>query len=448
MKLFGLIVGLFLINLKSSDAKLPSSIHVCSRNDPDLAKCVIKSVNHLQPRLASGKISEDFIVPALEPLLLENIKIERGREFRAIFSKISVKGPSNFVIEKLRVDLANTTFDIIITLPRIEFTGKFNVKMRILVIEFNGSGDMKGVFEKSKARVRMRAQKYQKNGQTYMKFDTFNIKILPGTQQVYLNNLFNGNKNLEEIAPSVQVCSRNDPDLSRCIIKSVTNLQPRLACGRIADDFVVPALEPLLLDTIKIERGAQFKANFAKIIVRGASNFKIDNLRANLQETTFEMLLTLPKLEIAGKYDIKMKILLVDFNGQGDLEGTFCKYFFTTLLIKLIIMLISLVNTKALIKMRGRRYQKNGQTYMKFDTFGLKIKNGPVQLKLTNLFRGNKSLEEIGNRFINENVQNFIEEINPGLEKSLAQHFTKVANEIISVTSLEDAFPEVAPRYN
>lgn len=71
--------------------------------------------------------------------------------------------------------------------------------MRILVIEFNGNGDMKGVFEKSKARVRMRAQKYQKNGQTYMKFDTFNIKILPGTQQVYLNNLFNGNRNLEEI---------------------------------------------------------------------------------------------------------------------------------------------------------------------------------------------------------------------------------------------------------
>ena len=97
------------------------------------------------------------------------------------------------------MNLANTTFDIIISLPRIEFTGKFNVKMRVLVIEFNGSGDMKGVFEKSKARVRMRAQKYQKNGETYMKFDTFNIKIQTGTQQVYLNNLFNGNKNLEEI---------------------------------------------------------------------------------------------------------------------------------------------------------------------------------------------------------------------------------------------------------
>lgn len=54
----------------------------------------------------------------------------------------------------------------------------------------------------------------------------------------------------------------------------------------------------------------------------------------------------------------------------------------------------------------------------------------------------------LGNRFVNENIQSFLEEINPGLEKSLALHFTKVANEIVSITSLEDAFPEVAPKYN
>lgn len=50
-------------------------------------------------------------------------------------------------------------------------------------------------------------------------------------------------------ASTIRLCSRNDPDLARCIIKSVSNLQPRLATGRIADDFVVPALEPLFIDT-------------------------------------------------------------------------------------------------------------------------------------------------------------------------------------------------------
>ena len=48
-----------------------STIHVCSRNDPDLPKCILNSVAHLQPRLASGRLSDDFIIPALEPLILD-----------------------------------------------------------------------------------------------------------------------------------------------------------------------------------------------------------------------------------------------------------------------------------------------------------------------------------------------------------------------------------------
>lgn len=48
-----------------------STIHVCSRNDPDLPKCILSSVAHLQPKLASGRLADDFIIPALEPLLLD-----------------------------------------------------------------------------------------------------------------------------------------------------------------------------------------------------------------------------------------------------------------------------------------------------------------------------------------------------------------------------------------
>lgn len=39
----------------------------------------------------------------------------------------------------------NTTFEFIITLPKLEFVGKYNVKMRIL-IDFAGAGDMNGIF--------------------------------------------------------------------------------------------------------------------------------------------------------------------------------------------------------------------------------------------------------------------------------------------------------------
>ena len=41
----------------------------------------------------------------------------------------------------------NTTFEFILTLPKLEFLGKYNVKMRIL-IDFAGAGDMQGIFGK------------------------------------------------------------------------------------------------------------------------------------------------------------------------------------------------------------------------------------------------------------------------------------------------------------
>lgn len=44
-----------------------------------------------------------------------------------------------------RVNLDNTTFEFILTLPKLEFVGKYNVKMRIL-IDFAGAGDMNGIF--------------------------------------------------------------------------------------------------------------------------------------------------------------------------------------------------------------------------------------------------------------------------------------------------------------
>lgn len=98
--------------------------------------------------------------------------------------------------------------------------------------------------------------------------------------------------------------------------------------------------------------------------------------------------------------------------------------------------------------MRANKYQKDGQTYLKFDTFDLKIQIGIHKLKLYNLFNGDKNLERIGNQFINENSQLFLSEIIPGLEKNLADIFTKTANEIISTASFDEMFPEVAPKYD
>jgi hypothetical protein len=57
------------------------------------------------------------------------------------------------------------------------------------------------------------------------------------------------------------------------------------------------------------------------LVSRGASNFKIEKLKVNLNEPTFDFIIHLPKLEFKGKYDLKVRIVLVDLAGKGDIYG-------------------------------------------------------------------------------------------------------------------------------
>ncbi|KAG5675665.1 hypothetical protein PVAND_005552 [Polypedilum vanderplanki] len=225
-----------------------------------------------------------------------------------------------------------------------------------------------------------------------------------------------------KLPKSISICSRNEVKLSDCIINSVKELQPKLASGRLDDEFIVPALEPLMLDNIKMERGQEFKASFTNINVKGPSNFIIEKLRANLDNTTFDFIITIPKLEFVGKYTLKIKILLLDISGKGDMDGSF-------------------ENSRARVKMQAKKYQKNGETYIKFDLFNIKIQVGKNKINLKNLFNGDPNLGRIGNQFINENSELFLAEIIPGLEKNLAEIFTKTANEIVENASFDEMFP-------
>lgn len=66
-------------------------------------------------------------------------------------------------------------------------------QIQFLVLDIQGKGDMNGSFENSRARVKMHANKYMKNGETFMKFERFNLKIQVGKNKLHLKNLFNGN---------------------------------------------------------------------------------------------------------------------------------------------------------------------------------------------------------------------------------------------------------------
>lgn len=101
-------------------------------------------------------------------------------------------------------------------------------------------------------------------------------------------------------------------------------------------------------------------------------------------------------------------------------------------------------NSKARISLRAKKYPRNGQTYIQFDKFQIKIQPGMVRkVQLTNLFPGNLALEEIANGFISSNSDFLLNDVYPSLENSLAEHFTAVGNKIAGEASFDELFPNI-----
>lgn len=93
--------------------------------------------------------------------------------------------------------------------------------------------------------------------------------------------------------------------------------------------------------------------------------------------------------------------------------------------------------------MRARKYQKNGRIFLNFENFVIKFVPGKTNIKLTNLFQGNPGLEEIGNAFINGNSDFFLTDVYPGIENSLSERFTIIANKITENASFDELFPNI-----
>lgn len=80
-------------------------IQRCHRSDEEIDDCICRSIELLRNNLANGDFGENFTIPKLEPLYIDEIKMHRGNDFRASFRNLLVSGPSQFVLKNMRFGL-------------------------------------------------------------------------------------------------------------------------------------------------------------------------------------------------------------------------------------------------------------------------------------------------------------------------------------------------------
>ncbi|XP_017868371.1 PREDICTED: protein takeout [Drosophila arizonae] len=225
-----------------------------------------------------------------------------------------------------------------------------------------------------------------------------------------------------KLPSSITPCARNDPQLERCIINAVYRLRPLLVHGNLGDGYRTPPLEPLQLDNIELGRSSQFQATFSELEATGGSNFIIDRIIAKPEDISYDLWITLPRIDFQGKYSMRLNLLLLDIQGKGNMRG-YCD------------------NAKASVKMRGTRYLRHGLEYVKFTKMTMRIQFKDFKLQLDNLFNGDRILGTVGNTLINDNQDLYLNEIVPGLERGLSKKFLDVANEILATATFDEMFP-------
>lgn len=215
---------------------LPSQFKLCSRNDPKVEQCIISAVDHIRKNLAEGDFGEGFDVPKLEPFYVEQIKMQRGQDFQAIFSKVNVSGASTFKIDRLQSKPSNLSFDLVASIPKLNFTGKYSLKMKLLFLDLQGKGDIKGTLTNTKLAIKIRGftDTNGTDSKPYVRFHRLGIRLKIEDGRFQLENLFNGDPVLGQVGNQVindnsrifldELIPGLERNLSRLITEIVNNL--------------------------------------------------------------------------------------------------------------------------------------------------------------------------------------------------------------------------------
>jgi len=200
------------------------------------------------------------------------------------------------------------------------------------------------------------------------------------------------------LPPNIKVCHRNSPKLAECFKSSMESLRPLLKQGKLAPGFNVEPLDPLFIGDASVSSG--FELKLFKLSAYGASNFKIDKIRVNVDKVKFEVILSVPSIMTRSGYSINWQIGLLNLQGKGECFGY-------------------LDNVKILVKFSGSTYKKSGADYIKINDVKVDIKPARTSVRFENLFNGQKELERVGNEVINQNIEIITKDVIPQFERGI-----------------------------
>ncbi|GFG32729.1 hypothetical protein Cfor_03347 [Coptotermes formosanus] len=183
--------------MASVGEQTPSFLKVCHRSDPKLDECVMASVEGLRSHLVTG--IPELRIPSCEPLEIKQLVLNQGHgavSLTSTYKDIKVYGPTGFRLDAIRIDLDKKRVHIQLWLPALRMTSHYKITGRILILPITGSGYSEGNYTDINATCSLQGEHIDINGRTHFSVKYFDVKFSVGDAQLFLGDLFNGDKDL------------------------------------------------------------------------------------------------------------------------------------------------------------------------------------------------------------------------------------------------------------
>lgn len=191
-------------------------------------------------------------------------------------------------------------------------------------------------------------------------------------------------------------------------------------------DLGVPPIDPLQITALTIQQGRNspisLKQEFKHILLTGISNTKLVTYKPNLDKYILRTEGITPRVNLAGDYKMTGRILLLPIVGNGRAN-------------------ITMIDLKTVHELIGEPMYHDGETYIRFKEYNIKLIPARVHLHFENLFNGDRLLGNQMNRFMNDNWELIFSELKGGYEETLSYVFKEVTNKLFTKVPMDRIFP-------
>ncbi|CAO1325938.1 unnamed protein product [Diamesa serratosioi] len=197
-----LIVGLTLV-AAAADVALPSSLKVCSLNDPIRNDCIRDAIQTLMPSLINPITSIGF--PSVDPLNYKFGHFEY-RQSASIRGNLDLKQVNTHGISAAKIHKVKSAFkgsemllEIDVSFPRIFIDGLFKGEFSLGETKFKSKGDFNLTMKDVATTWNMKGNLTNINGEYFMKINSFNMSPTVGQMKIAANGLVE-DKKLNQLA--------------------------------------------------------------------------------------------------------------------------------------------------------------------------------------------------------------------------------------------------------